>query len=108
MNIIKEEKERRIFKTSLCKAFALNGEQRVDVLGHEEGEEFFAHEIGHSSHLTLPPQGKEICSLVGYQRFALMIIGNLISSNNKQKKSWTWTEVLSYVQSVRRELNLSQ
>lgn len=103
-----EEKERRVFKNSLCKAFALNGEQRVDVLKQKEGEEFLAHEIGLSGHLTLPPQGKEICSLVGYQRFALMIVGSMISNRSKQKRSWSWTELLSYVHSVRCELNLSQ
>lgn len=85
----------------------MNGEQISDVLGQDEGEDFLAHEIGLSGRLFLPTEGKEVCRLVGYQRFALMIVGNMMTVKPTQyKKSRTWKEILAYVHLVRNELSL--
>ena len=102
----KKEKERRIFKNTICKAFALNGESRTDAFGIEEGEDFLAHEIGLAGRAFLPVEGKEVCSLVGNQRFALMMVGKMITTKSTQQKALSWNEVLDYIHSIRSELGI--
>ena len=80
----------------------MNGEQPSDIFELEDGEDFLAHEIGMAGRSFLPPEGKEVCDLVGYQRFALMLVGNMV-----HKKQKSWSEILSYVQAVRNELGMT-
>ena len=103
--ILKDEKERRILKNSILKAFSKNSDECKDILQKEVAEEFLAHEIGLSGPILLPPQARQICALVGFQRLALMIIGGKINPKSGQKP-WSWEDVFLYVQSIRAELKM--
>lgn len=73
----------------------------------EEAEDFLAHELKLSNRHFLPLQGEIVCSDVGYQRFALMLVGKMINNTNGHR-SKTWDEVLLYIQSIRYELGLDK
>ena len=95
-----------MFRQSLCKAFGLHGEERSDVFDKAGGEEFLAREIGLEQGSNLPPVATEVVELVGYQKFALMMIGGMVAPLGKKKRSWSWDEVRSYVFELRAELCL--
>ena len=97
-----EEKERRVFKSSLCKAFGLQNEKITDVFDSEEGRKFMADELDLEGSHLLPRTATTVCELVGHQKFCLMIIGSMITKGNK-----SWDDVLSFVHSVRDEVGLT-
>lgn len=99
------EKERRILKNSISKAFSNDGEACSDILQKEDAEKFLADEVGLAGPMLLPPEGRIVCSLVGFQRFALMMIGSKIQPKGGQKP-WSWEKVLSFVRSIRDELKI--
>lgn len=101
---MKNKKERRILKISICKAFGLHGELRTDVFNKIEGELFLSNELGLTECDVLTTQGKEVAALVGYQKYALMIIGNMISPLKSQKKGIEWDEVEAYIRSIVEEI----
>ena len=91
-------------KNSICKAFSLCGYTLSDVLSEEEGIEFLAHEVGLEKKEHLCIQGRQVAALVGYQKFALMLIGGMISPVRKSKKPWTWNRVTKYVETIITEI----
>jgi len=102
---IKRDRERKVLTTSICKAFGLQGELRTDVFSKIEGEDFLSNEIG-LTECQLPQHGKEVAALVGYQKYALMIIGNMIAPMKSRNKGKTWSEVLTYIQSIIEEIGV--
>lgn len=74
-----------------------------DFLGKEAGEEFLCNEVGleHSSELC--EEGKQCASLVGYQKLALMMIGNMVTPISKSSKKWSWFQVIDYIEAIRTE-----
>ena len=102
-----EERMRKVLLSSLHKAFGLKGEDVSDVFDtHEEGEDFMAHEIGLETRHCLPQVALDICRLVGYQRFAMMIICSFLTKK-KQKVKKSWEEAFEFVKSARAEIGLS-
>jgi hypothetical protein len=97
---------RRVLLSSLCKAFGLKGEEVSDVFDPVEGKDFMAHEIGLAGGDLLPDIAIKTCALVGYQKFAMMIVGSLITNQNKSMPKMSWEEVLDFVDSARGELGL--
>lgn len=97
---------RRVLGSSLCKAFGLKGEEVADVFDSNEGEDFMAHEIGLAGRHVLPGAAIEICALVGYQRFAMIIIGSFVTKQNKNMPRKSWDEAIDFVKSAREELGM--
>lgn len=100
------EKERRLFKQSICKAFGLQGESQAEVLDRESGNEYLAQEIGLEHGSDLPTIGLDVAKLVGYHKFALMMVGGMIAPARKTKHHWSWEEVADFVRATRSELGL--
>lgn len=100
-----EERERRVLKNTISKVFQSKNEKSTDIFQKDEAEEFLAQEIGLTKSMLLPAEGKEACSLVGFHRFALMIIGSKVCPKSNQE-AWTWETVLSYLRSIRIELKI--
>lgn len=96
------ERERGVLKASICKAFELQGETRRDVFDKTEGEFFLYNELGLTEPEVLPPEGKEVAALVGYQKYALMVIGKMISRNIDMK----WNGILLHVKSIIEEITV--
>jgi len=69
-----------------------------------------AHEVDLAGRHLLPETGKKVCACLGYQRFAMMIVGSMITKGTgagKQKKRKTWDEVFVFVKSVRDDVGIS-
>lgn len=93
--------------SSICKAFGLHGEKVTDVLKNDQGEEFLAHEMGLEGCSTLPKEGIELCSLVGYQKTALMVVASKLKrERNVPGNMINWTQTLEYIVGIRLELGL--
>jgi len=96
-----EEKEQRVMRTSICKAFGLEGQTKTDAYTKEEGERFLANELGVPQ---LPLEGATVAKLVGYQKLAMIMIGTMIVPISRKKRKYTWEEVIAYVQGVRNTI----
>ena len=92
--------------TCIQKAFDSENRNSSEILKKDEAEEFLAQEIGLIGQESLSEEGKEVAKLVGYQRLALVIIGNMICPTNKLKASKSWVEVMSSVVLMRKELGI--
>jgi small GTP-binding protein len=100
----KEEKDRRVMKKSLCKAFGKGGEAQEDVFSKEDGEEFLAQETGFMKAEELDAEGCEVAAMVNYQKLALMMVGGMKAPISSKKKKWTWPEIKAYVEGVLAEI----
>ena len=99
-----------MLKTAIGKALASTDANTCnDIFNKIDGEHFLSQEIGlegEGRDTMLPPIGKEVARLVGYQKFALMMVGNMISPPVKSKrKAMDWSQVLAFVQSIRNEMD---
>ena len=100
------QKERRVLRNSICKAFGVEGESQDgdSSLDKADGEEFLAMEIGYTSSVLLPLQGRIVAELIGYNKVALMIVASMITPKGKNKKIWTWTDVTSHICEIRSDI----
>ena len=73
----------------------------VYTFDKQKGEDFLCTEIGLS---VLPPEGSEIAQLLGFDKFALIVIGDMISPTKKEKRKWSWKETIQYVMEIHSEL----
>ena len=103
----KSEKERKVLMTCIRQAFGLEDGNPSDILEKDEAEEFLAHEIGLIGQESLSDEGKNVATLVGYQRLALVIIGNMICPTKKIKATKSWGEVITLVLSIRQQLGIN-
>ena len=94
---------------ALCKAFGLKGEAvSADLFDVVDGEDFLAHEVGFKDRHQLPSLATEICSLLRYQRLALLIVATKLNRGKREgSNNLDWDGVLEIVKSVRDELELS-
>ena len=101
---LKAEKDRRVMKKSICKAFGVEGENVVDVFSEEDGYEFLSQEIGFMEASELPEEGRAIAKLVGFQKLALMMCGGMFAPISSKKKKYTWQEIKEYVDEIKSEI----
>eukprot|EP00979_Chaetoceros_neogracilis_P001838 scaffold338_cov231-Chaetoceros_neogracile.AAC.8 len=104
----REEKERRLLSSALCKAFGLNGESiSVDVFDVADGEDFLAQEVGFKDRHQLPFLATEICSMLRYQRLALLIVATKLNRGKRERgDNLDWDGVKTIVNSIRDELEM--
>ncbi len=102
----KDERVKRVLSSSLCKAFGLQGEEVSEVFDAYDGEDFMAHEVGLAGRKDLPVPAKKLCSLVGYQRFAMMIVGSIVTTQNEGSPQKSWEDAIEFVEAARNELGL--
>ena len=100
----KAEKDRRVMKKSICKAFGVGGEEKEDVFSQEDGFEFLAQEIGFMKAEELDEEGREIAEMVGYQKLALMMCGGMKAPISSKKKKYEWSEIKEYVEGIKAEI----
>ena len=100
----KAEKDRRVMAKCICKGFGVGGESVEDMLGEVDGFEFLAMEIGLATGPELEQEGRDIATLVGFQKLALMMVGGMISPVSSKKKKWTWAEVKEYIMGIRESI----
>ncbi|GMH67440.1 hypothetical protein TrRE_jg9970 [Triparma retinervis] len=100
----KAEKDRRVMKKSICKAFGVGGEEKEDVFSEEDGFEFLAQEIGFMKAEELEEEGRVIAGMVGYQKLALMMCGGMFAPISSKKKKYTWKEIKEYVEGIKGEI----
>lgn len=87
----------------MCKAFGVGGEQQVNTFSVSEGEEFLATELGLDI-IMIPKEAKEVAALVGYEKYALMIIGALACPVSRKKEAWSWSDIKNHVLRIREEI----
>ncbi len=90
-------------KKMICKAFGVGGEGQVNTFSASEGEEFLATELGLDT-VTIPKEAKEVAALVGYEKYALMIIGALACPVSRKKEAWSWSDIKNHVVRIREEI----
>lgn len=69
-----DEREKKAISSSLCKAFGVNNVTKTDVFTVSDGEEFFAQELGLQESSSLDREMRDLCSMLGYQKYGLMIV----------------------------------
>jgi hypothetical protein len=90
-------------KKKICKALGVGGEGQVNTFSVSEGEEFLATELGLDA-IMIPKEAKEVAALVGYEKYALMIIGALACPVSRKKEAWSWSDIKTHVLRIREEI----
>ena len=70
----RDEKEINSLLSSLCKAFGVNNVTKTDVFTVSDGEDFFAQELGYPDKSSLDEEMRDLCSMLGYQKYGMMIV----------------------------------
>ncbi|CAM9351803.1 unnamed protein product [Ectocarpus sp. 13 AM-2016] len=102
----KERKQLQVMRGLLRKAFPqVEGGEREDCFDESEGLEFLTSEVGLEPG-TLDAEGAEIASLVGYQKLALQMVGNMKSPISRKNRAWNWGEIRQLILDLRREVGV--
>ena len=72
-----------------------------DVKNIEEGVHSTNKDFSH-----IPIQAKQIAWLVGYQKLALQMVGNMFAPITKKRRAMTWKEIKERIVGVRQELGI--
>ena len=72
-----------------------------DVKNIEEGVHSTNKDFSH-----IPIQAKQIAWLVGYQKLALQMVGNMFAPITKKRRAMTWKEIKERRVGVRQELGI--
>ncbi|CAN0083149.1 unnamed protein product [Scytosiphon promiscuus] len=102
----KEKKQLQVMRGLLRKAFPdVEGGERQDCFDESEGLEFLAGEVGLDPD-KLDAEGAEVAALVGYQKLALQMVGNMKSPISRKNRARSWEEIRRLVVGLRREVGL--
>ena len=71
-----------------------------------KGLEFLCAEVGDSSVEAMEPLAKDVAAMVGYQKLALQMVGNMRCPISRKKKAWEWSAIRTHIMELRRELGL--
>jgi len=52
----------------------------------------------------LEEDGREIVTMVGYQKLALMMCGGMFAPISSKKRKYTWQEIKEYVEGIKAEI----
>jgi hypothetical protein len=63
-------------------------------------------ELGVSAPAALPPAALAVAALVGYQKLALQMVGNMRVPVSKKKRAWEWSEVTELICKLRCEVGI--
>lgn len=89
-----QEKERRVFRKVLQKAFA---DPPEECLEEAEGIEFFKAELGLSPDVALPDIAARLAEKCNYQKLALQLMGSFKCPINKKRTALDWPSISDYV-----------
>jgi hypothetical protein len=95
-----------VLRTLLRKAFPIDGTAPQDTFTEVEGLEFLASELGVSEPAALPAAALAVAALVGYQKLALQMVGNMRVPVSKKKRAWEWSEVTALINKLRCEVGI--
>lgn len=109
-------RERKVLKNKICETFpdAVKEECKPgadvkinpdDIFNGEDGIKFLSEEIGEEV-AALPQIALDICSMVGYQRMALQIVGGLKVPISKKKDPMSWEQIQTMLLEIREEVGL--
>jgi len=56
----------------------------------------------------LEPIAKEVAAMVGYQKLALQMVGNMKCPISRKKRPWEWSSIKAHIVELRRELGLPE
>jgi signal recognition particle receptor subunit beta len=101
----REQKKRNVLKKLLIKAFPAEGEAAQDTFEPEEGLEFLSSELG-VARGDICADAHQAAKLVGYQKLALQMIGNMKEPVSKKVEPKAWEEILALLVSLREEVGL--
>eukprot|EP00903_Cladosiphon_okamuranus_P018136 g16690.t1 len=102
----KERKQLQVMRGLLRKAFPeTEGVEREDCFDEAEGLEFLASEVGLEPG-ELEAEGAEIAALVGYQKLALQMVGNMKSPISRKNRARSWGEIRQLIVDLRREAGI--
>jgi hypothetical protein len=65
-----------------------------------------ASELGVSEPAALPAAALAVATLVGYQKLALQMVGNMRVPVSKKKRAWEWSEVTALICKLRCEVGI--
>jgi ADP-ribosylation factor-like protein 13B len=102
----KAARARKVLKQLIERAFMPMDGEKTEVLTEEEGYKYLADEISKEVS-DLDEKAKEACRLVGQQRLAIQMIGEMLVPVSKKKTPKTHDEVLKEINALRAELNVS-
>jgi len=104
----KAARARKVLKQLIERAFGLGPEgEKTEVLEEQEGYKYLADEIS-STVDQLEEKAKEACRLVGFQRLAVQMIGEMKVPVSKKKTPWTLDEILAHIRELREELKIPE
>lgn len=79
----------------------------MDVFDVADGEDFLAQEVGFKDRHQLPFLATKICSMLRYQRLALLIVATKLNRGKRERgDNLDWDGVLTIVNSIRDELEM--